>query len=199
MNNSTYYISRKFAPGRSPLGRILARRLGDRLRLEGVLLLTTIVGVVILIAIQYLTWAAFSTEIVANPTGSTAILFWTSQIVATASFLYLTLFGFSSAHNISVTPHGLQVRTDGIDRTIPWADVESVEIIDSNVYQKHYRRYADTITIGVVASPTTLLVNHVDGPIVLALSHVDLNDFSQRVRAYSISESLIAPAANVTA
>lgn len=195
---TTFYISRKFDITRAPVGRLLARKIDDRLRLENIMLLTTVLGVVALVAIQYLLWAALSARILDNPTGPVAILFWCSQLGIVAGFLVGMLSGFSPDYELRLTARHLHIQGSDVDMTIPWNRVAMLATIDSDVYQKHYRRYRQTRVIGIVNSPQVVHLDVDNSPLFLALSEADLPEFERSSeRMMRMQENMTIPSVTV--
>ena len=132
--------------------------MGDRLRLENILILSTILGVVVLIAIQYLLWAGLSARITADPGGAVAVIFWVGQIAAVAGFLVVMLGGFSPAYTLRVGAGRLEISDGKTTQNVPWSEVEFLSIVESDLYQKHYRKFRQTKMIGVISAREVALL-----------------------------------------
>ncbi len=149
----------------------------DELRSEGFQILTIVVGFVFITFVQFATWAAFSDQILADALGGPAIVFWAAQVGLVISFFFFSLVGFTPETKIDVNLQAIRATSKDREIFIDLTDKYSVEVIDSDHYQKHYRKYAATTLIGAVTDSTVALIWSTGHPFVFGLPEYDLKRF----------------------
>ena len=169
----TFHVSTRFHPGYSLLGRGLRRVIGDARRAEAFYLVTLSLLALGLLLAQYFTWLWLQPAIIADPLGPVAVGFWLGQVGTLTLSLFVCLFGFTPAIELTITPRAVQLHRGAQERVLPYATITSVESISALLYHRHYARYAATGAYINRMTPQILILHTPEAPFALGLPPED--------------------------
>lgn len=171
--SKTFEIPARFHPGYSLLGRGLVRLTGDHRQAEAWYIIAVIaVGLGLLLA-QYLGWALLKPTIQADPTGPAALTFWLAQLGGGLAFLLLGCAGMQPAVTVVCSPYGLDVTQGRRHHFVAYGDVDALSCITPELFHRHYRRYAATLSFVNRLPEELLLLRTAERPVVLGLGGED--------------------------
>ena len=178
-------IPRKLDFRHALLGRQLRRKTHDDLRSEGMQILFIVLGFVGLAFVQFLAWAILSDKIVSDPFGPTALIFWLVQVTIAAVFVFATLVGFTPKTTLRINSTTMDITVGRSSNILRLKRIISPELIDPDVYQKHYRRYRESTFVGDVGANEMLLFWHDRKPFILGLSSDQLSQIIRMIQSES--------------
>lgn len=111
----------------------------------------------VLLMLQYATWAWLHADIQADPMSGVALSFWTVQVVGALAFAALCVVGFKPEVEIIVGDE-LLVRHGDETHAFDYASFLP-SVIDTQLYYDHYRKYEKTTSfVGRLSEPHLLLL-----------------------------------------
>ncbi len=159
--------------GFSPLARLLARKIGDVRRAENLFILASVGLFLTLMLGNQIGWAFIREEVLARPEGPLAITFWAIQLAAAFLYVFGCVVGFKPEMVVTWTPDGLHIESQGSVRFFAAEHIRTVQPIDPLTYHRHFRRYAATHIVVNRLPEELLLVDTVEGPLVIGLEADD--------------------------
>lgn len=159
--------------GYSPLARMIGRRVGDARRAENLFILAAVGLFLGLMLANQIVWAFIREEALARPEGPLALGFWAAQLGALFLYAFGCVIGFKPEMVLTWTPEGLRIDSQGSGRFVAADLIRSVQPISPQVYHRHFRRYAATEIVVNRLPEELLLVDTVEGPIVIGLEADD--------------------------
>lgn len=141
---SDFTIPRSFSPTHSPVGRLIRRRSGDRLRGEALYLFIVTMAVVGWLLAGFAAWALLADRITSDPTGPVALAFLAVQIAGPVLGFLVAGVGFRPEIHIRVGEGRLTI-DQGSDRFVmPLDDRVTVRPLDAVTYHRGLRRFETT-------------------------------------------------------
>jgi hypothetical protein len=146
-------------------------------------ILFVVLGFVGLAFVQFVAWAILSDKIVSDPFGSTALIFWVVQIGVVAVFVFATLVGFTPKTTVQIDSSAMTITVRKSSNKLRLKRIMSPELIDPDVYQKHYRRYRESTFVGNSSANEMLLFWYDQKPFILGLSSVHLSHIIRMIQS----------------
>lgn len=177
----TFQIPRVFHMAHAPLGRLLRARTADRRLAESRFILIVVFVVLGLMLVNQFAWAFVRAEAVANPQGPEAIGFWLSQIALGLVFLVTCVIGFKPRFTATLTDSGLELRDKRHLHEVPYAEIESVDVVSALDFHRHYRRYRQTRVFVNRLGNEVVLIRTTNGPVVVGMPESDRQAFKSQL------------------
>ncbi|NNF03614.1 MAG: hypothetical protein HKN17_04025 [Rhodothermales bacterium] len=168
-----FVIPRSFSPTHSPLGRLILRRTGDRLRAGAVYINAVTFGVVGWLLIDFAVWGLLADTIRSDPAGSAAVAFFAFQLGIPVAGLLLAGIGFRPEIRVLLNDDGLTIARGAERLHLTRGEVRSAETMDAVAYHRGPRLLRSTRPFINRPVESVLVIARDDGLVVLGLDPAD--------------------------
>lgn len=165
----SFVIPSRFHPPHSLLGRWIRSRISDPRKSESVFIISVVLGAVGLLLVQIFSWT-FLQPLDAGM----RLIFFGVQAAAASVFAGVCLIGREPKITIQLRGNELTAtRKSAESLRIPFAEIESFSLLDARTFHRHYRRYAETITLVNHVPDELLLLRWGSRPVVVGLDEAE--------------------------
>jgi hypothetical protein len=170
-----------FDPTRSVLGRWL-RKDSDRLRGEARFYLFAVTGTVLLLLTSLIIWALIKDQVVAEPQGTAALVFYVGQLLYAGTFVLTCMLGFRPRIVVTLSRGMIEVRQGQGSMILRTRDIKNIEIVSGSTLPRHYRRFASLSEFSGRSQQNYLLLKTADRALVLGLTGPQQDEFLSLLR-----------------
>ncbi len=168
-----FTIPRSFSPMYSPVGRLIRRRSGDRLRGEALHIFFVTMAVVAWLLADFLAWTLLADRIAVDPRGPVSLAFFAIQFVGPMLGFLVAGIGFRPEIRLRLDERLLTINRGAERIDVPLDDRPAIRLLDAVTYHRGLRLLDSTRPFINRPVESVVVISAGDSNIVLGLAPND--------------------------